>query len=121
MEIKNYLRILKGIGISFALTLIGMFVFAMILTFTNVSETMIPIVIIVLTFISIFIGSMISIRKIQKNGLTNGAFIGGIYVLLLYVLSSILDTGFTLNIYTIIMIAIGVIAGIIGGIVGVNT
>ena len=82
---------------------------------------MIPMVIIGLTFMSIFIGSTISMRKIKKNGLLNGALIGGIYVLLLYFISSIIDTGFAMNLYTILMIVIGMIAGVIGGIIGVNT
>lgn len=123
METKNQhiIRILKGILISFLVTLVGIFLFAILLTYSNVSENIIPIVLIVLTFISIFIGSVISVRKINKNGLLNGAMIGGIYVILLYLISSILNTGFAMNVYTILMIVIGMIAGIIGGIIGVNT
>lgn len=123
METKNQhiIRILKGIFISFLVTLVGIFLFAILLTYSNVSENIIPIVLIVLTFISIFIGSIISVRKIRKNGLANGAMIGGIYVILLYLISSILNTGFAMNVYTILMIVIGMIAGMIGGIIGVNT
>ena len=123
METKNQhiIRILKGILISFLVTLVGIFLFAILLTYSNVSENIIPIVLIVLTFISIFIGSVISVRKINKNGLLNGAMIGGIYVILLYLISSILNTGFAMNVYTILMIVIGMIAGMIGGIIGVNT
>ena len=47
--------------------------------------------------------------------------IGGTYVILLYLISSILNTGFNLNIYTVLMIIAGIISGIIGGIIGVNT
>ena len=118
---SNMIRIFKGLMISFLITLVSVFIFSIILTYTNISEKVIPIVIIILTFISILIGTMIGIRKISKNGMLNGAIIGGAYVILLYLISSILNTGFTLNIYTVFMIIAGILSGIIGGIIGVNT
>jgi len=111
----------KGILISFLVTLISLFIFSLLLTYTNIPESIIPIFIIVLTFISILIGTIISMRKTKKNGLINGSIIGGVYVILLYLISSILNTGFTINIYTIIMIIAGMVSGVIGGIIAVNT
>ena len=113
-------KILKGLLFSFIITLMSIFIFSIILTYSNISESVIPIVIIVLTFISIFIGTMIGVRKINKNGMLNGGIIGGIYVIFLYFVSSIINTGFTLNTYTIMMIIAGILSGMIGGIVGVN-
>lgn len=115
------LKIFKGLVISFIVTLVTIFVFSVILTYTNVSENIIPIVIVVLNFVSILVGTIISMRKTSKNGLINGAIIGGAYVILLYIISSSLNTGFALNGYTIGMAIGGIIAGIVGGIIGVNT
>lgn len=114
-------KISKGLIISFVTSLISIFIFAILLAYTNISDSIIPIVIICLTFVSILIGSIISMRKVSKNGLINGAIIGGTYVVLLYLISSILNTGFIFNIYTIIMVIVGIISGIIGGIIGVNS
>lgn len=115
------MKIFKGLLFSFMITLVSLLIFSIILAYSNISEKTIPIVIIILTFASILIGTMIGVRKITKNGMLNGAIIGGIYVILLYLISSLLSTGFTLNIYTIIMIIAGMVAGVIGGIIGVNT
>lgn len=115
------IKISKGLIISFIVSLISIFIFAILLAYTNISDSIIPIVIVFLTFVSILIGSIISMRKVSKNGLINGAIIGGTYVLLLYLISSILNTGFTFNIYTVIMIIAGIISGIIGGIIGINS
>lgn len=115
------ITIMKGIILSFFTTLISIFIFSAILTYTNVSEGVVPIVIIVLTFTSILIGTIISIRRISRNGMMNGAIIGGVYVVLLYLISSILNTGFIINAYTIGMVIAGIVSGIIGGIIGVNT
>ena len=115
------IKIIKGLIISFLITLITIFIFSIILTYTNVSESIIPATIMVLTFISILIGAIISMKHTSKNGLINGAIIGGTYVILLYIISSFLNTGFAVNGYTIGMIIAGIIAGIIGGIIAVNT
>jgi len=114
-------KIMKGLIISFAVTLITIFIFSILLAYTNISESVIPTVIIVLTFISILIGAIISMKKTSKNGLINGAIIGGTYVIMLYLISSFLNTGFVLNIYTVIMIVAGILSGIVGGIIAVNT
>ena len=111
----------KGLLISILVTLLAIFIFSILLAYTNISERVIPIVIIIMTFISILIGSIISMRKVSNNGMINGAIIGGTYVMLLYLISSILNTGFGLNVYTIIMVIAGIISGIIGGIIGVNS
>ena len=121
VETKISVKIAKGILISFLVTLISLFIFSLLLTYTNISERIIPVCIIILTFISILLGTIISMRKLKKNGLINGAIIGGIYVIFLYLVSSILNTGFTMNVYTIIMIIAGMISGVIGGIIAVNT
>lgn len=122
-EVKEnvYLKLLKGLGISIMVTLIGIFLFAVLLTYTNISESTIPIVIIAISFVGILIGATISTRKISKNGMINGGIIGGTYVILLYLLSSLLGAGFSFNIYTIIMMIAGIIAGLLGGILGINS
>lgn len=114
------MNIVKGILVSFASTLVLLFIFAIILTYTNISESIIPTVIIVITIISILLGSSISTIKIKKNGIVNGGIIGLSYILMLYFISSIVHTGFALNIYSIVMIILSILAGMVGGIVGVN-
>lgn len=55
--------------------------------------------------------------KIKKNGIINGGIIGLIYILLVYLLSSLTGSGFSLSIYSILMIVCGIVAGAIGGVV----
>ena len=119
-ENKQLINILKGIGISFISTIILLLIFSIILTYTNVPENTINPVIIVITAISILIGSSISNIKIKKNGLSNGGIIGGGYILIIYLISSILNWEFSLDFQSIIFILVGIIFGILGGIIGVN-
>ncbi len=117
---KNLIQVVKGSIISIILSLIFLFVYAIILTYTNISENTIVPTIIVISAISILIGSSISSIKIKKQGMINGALVGTIYILFIYILSSTFLTGFQFSINTIIMIISGILAGILGGIIGVN-
>lgn len=118
--LKNFKYIIKGVIISIVSTLIFLFVFSMILTYTNVSEQLINPFIIVVTAISIFIGSSIGSLKLQKQGLLNGALIGGIYLISLYLISGIINNNFSISTQSIILIIAGIVCGMFGGIIGVN-
>ena len=114
------MEIVKGVTISIISTLIFLFIFSIILTYTNVSESFITPVIIVITAISIFIGSSIGNIKMKKNGLLNGALIGGIYLLGIYILSGLISKNFSLTMQSIIIISAGMVCGMFGGVIGVN-
>ncbi|MEI3395320.1 MAG: TIGR04086 family membrane protein [Clostridia bacterium] len=113
-------NIIKGIGISILLTLVLLIIFSLVLTYTNVNENTINPVIMIISALSILVGSSIVNTKIRKNGLLNGAFIGGLYILIIYIISSLLNWRFSLNFQSIIMIILGIVFGILGGIIGVN-
>lgn len=114
------INILKGTTISIVCTLIFLLIFSAILTYTNISEGVIQPVIIIVTAISILIGSSIGSYKLSKNGIINGAIISGIYLSTIYIISSILLKKFNINFQTLIIIVTGMAFGIIGGIIGVN-
>lgn len=113
-------NVIKGVIISIVSTLIFLFIFSILLTYTNISESFIAPVIIVITAISIFIGSSIGNIKLKKNGILNGALVGGIYLLSIYLLSGIISQNFSFSMQSIIIIISGMICGMFGGIIGVN-
>lgn len=117
---SNLIRILKGTGFAVVITLILLLIYSCLLTYTNINEKTMPAVVIIVTALSIFVGSFISSSNIRKNGLTNGALVGLIYILVIYLLSSIISGNFGLSIASVIMIIASIMAGAIGGIIGVN-
>ena len=119
-ENKYIKSISKGVLISLITTILLLLIFSIILTYTNIQENVISPVIMIITAISILMGSSIGNMKIKKNGLINGALVGGIYIILIYLISSILNWKFSLNIQSIIMIIVSIVFGILGGIIGVN-
>lgn len=119
-ENKTIKNIIKGTGIALITTVILLLIFSIILTYTNIEESVINPVIMLVTAISILLGSSLGNIKIKKNGLINGGIIGALYITTIYLISSILNWKFSLNIQSIFMIIIAIVFGILGGILGVN-
>ncbi|MCI9063896.1 MAG: TIGR04086 family membrane protein [Clostridia bacterium] len=118
---NSFLNILKGVAISIIFTAICLFIFSCLLVYTNISESLMQPVIIVITGVSILLGSSMGNRKATKNGILKGALVGGIYILLIYLFSSIAsEINFALNVQSVIMVFVGMLCGIVGGIIGVN-
>ena len=117
---KNIGRIIKGSVTAIIVSLILLLIYATLLSYTNISETTMTPVVITISGVSVFIGSTISSLKIKKQGMLNGALVGLIYILFIYILSSIIITGFEINTKSLIMILVSTVAGMIGGVIGVN-
>ena len=117
---RNVGLIFKGVGVAFVVSILLMLVYAGVLVYTSVSEVTIDFVIIGITGISIMIGSILVNVKMNKNGLINGGLIGFIYILIMYLLSSMVSNNYTLNKSSIIMIIVSIVLGMLGGIIGIN-
>ena len=117
---NNIKKILIGSGISIIITIIGLIIFASLLTYTSIAESTIPTVTIIITIISILIGSSMCMSTVKKNGIINGVFVGLSYIGFIYILSSVIEGDFALNLKSVIMIIGAIIAGAVGGIIGVN-
>lgn len=104
-ETKDISKIIKGSIIALILTIIMITIYAGVLSFTNVSENSMTVVLTVITGFSLLIGSSVTNMKVKRNGMLNGAAIGLIYFLGIYIISSIVTGNFSLNINSFIMIA----------------
>lgn len=116
----NGLMVVKGIVISYLITIPIFLIFALILSGTNCPEKLITPIIVATTILSILFAGISIARKSGTNGWINGAVVGLIYMLVLYILSSIVFKTFAIDRYVVTMTVIGVLSGAIGGIFGVN-
>ena len=112
--------IAKGTLISLCISLILVLVFAYLLKFTNIPESIIFPINQVIKGISIFLGVFISLRKSKELGLVSGLLIGLIYTILAFLVFSILAGTFTFDITLLTDIVFGAIIGAICGIISVN-
>ena len=118
--VNKFLLVLKGVGISIGLTLVMILILSIVLSFSSIKENIIMPTVIFISSFSILIGGFLVAKKIDEKGIVYGSILGLIYMVILYLISSIMNFDFSLNVNAIIMIALGIVGGAIGGILGVN-
>ncbi len=118
--INKFLVMIKGVCFSIVMTLIMILILSIVLSFSNVKENVIMPSVIFISSFSILLGGFLVAKKMNEKGIVYGSILGLVYMAILYLISSIINFDFSLNVNAIIMIALGVIGGAIGGVLGVN-
>ncbi|MGE5612847.1 MAG: TIGR04086 family membrane protein [Bacillota bacterium] len=113
--------LLKGLLMSYIITIPAFMLFALILANVNFPQRLINPVVVVITVTSVLTAGIVATRGISDKGWLNGGIVGFIYMLILYVASSLAYKSFKIDKYVITMTIIGILAGAIGGIAGINT
>lgn len=106
--------------ISILLTILLIFILSIIISTTDISENIIKPTIITISSISTMIGGFRVSKTRKQKGIINGSILGIIYIITLYILSSLINLEFTITISTMIMMLLGILGGAVGGIIGVN-
>ncbi len=112
--------IAKGTLIALCISLTLVLVFAFLLKFTNLPDSTISPINMVIKGISIFIGVFVSLKKSKELGLVSGLIIGLLYTILAFLVFSILSRTFSVDITLLTDIVFGAIIGAICGIICVN-
>ncbi len=114
----------KNIGkasiISVVLTLIALLIQTVIMLYTDVSETILPITSAIIMTLSVAAGSIYASLKIRRKGWMNGAIVGSLYIIIIIILSLFFVDGFVINSYVFLKTIIALVTGIISGMIGVN-
>ena len=112
--------IAKGTLIALCVSLILVLIFAFLLKFTNIPDTIISPVNQIIKGVSIFLGVFIGLKKSKELGLVSGLLIGFIYTFLAFLVFSILAGSFSFDVTLFTDIVFGAIIGAICGIICVN-
>ena len=112
--------LLKGTLIAICISLILVLVFAFLLKFTNIPDTVIMPVNQVIKGVSIFLGVFIGMKKSKELGLVCGFLIGLCYTLLAFLVFSILSANFVIDLTLLTDLIFGAVVGAICGIICVN-
>ena len=115
------ISLLKGLLASYIITIPAFMVFALILSNLDFPQKLLTPAVVVITVVSVLTAGAVSTKGVRSRGWLNGSIVGFIYMLILYLFSSILCKNFTIDRYVITMTVIGVLAGAIGGIMSINT
>ena len=120
-EHSNLMIIIKGILVSYLITLPIFAVFAYILTFTDFPQRYIPTAVIITTLLSIVVAGWLSSKNVKSKGWLNGGIVGIVYMVVLYLLSSTGYKDFSIDRQVVTMFIVGILSGCVGGILGINS
>ena len=117
---KTFVHIFKGAFIGLGVSLILVLIFAFILKFTNISDSVISPVNQVIKAASIFLGVFLGLRKQKEMGLVSGLCIGLLFTIIAFLTFSVLDGHFAFDRTLLNDTIFGSIMGAICGIICVN-
>jgi putative membrane protein (TIGR04086 family) len=117
----SLMSLLKGLLASYIVTIPAFLLFALILANLDFPQRLITPMVVVITVISVLTAGSVSTRGVRSRGWLNGGIVGLVYMIILYLLSSIIFKNFTIDRNVVTMTVIGVLAGAIGGIMSINT
>jgi len=109
-----------GVGMALAITAIAFLAYAMLVTYTNMSERNLPTVVAVTTLLSVLVAGFDAARGATHRGWIWGMAAGLAYILVLVIIMAVLLPTFAVDGRTFTTLAIGIAGGGIGGMLGIN-
>ncbi len=114
------LNIIKGAFWGVAFSLICVLIFAFVIKFTSVSESVMQPINQIIKGASILFACFIVSKNIRKNGWLVGLFTGLLYTVLAFLIFSILDNQFTFGLNVLNDLVFGSVMGLIAGILCIS-
>ena len=99
----------KSFCISIGMTLILLLILSILLALTPISENIMSVSIVFISSLSILMGGFLIGKSIKTKGIVYGAIFGFIYMVILYLISSVVNLNFFINLETILMFFAGII------------
>lgn len=116
---KDFFEIFKGVIFSLIISVLTVIVFAIIVKFANLSSKTVEIVNIALKIISILVGTLLAVGS-GRQGLFKGGIIGLLFVLVSYLVFSLINGSFSVNPLTAFDVIFCLVAGLLSGVFAVN-
>ena len=118
MSIK---KIFTGTFISLLISIILVFILAVIVYFANISDRTISAVIFAISVISVFFGGLILAKNVDNRGLVNGLLLAGVYFLALFLVSMLVNGRVAISLNNFLRLLSILASGGLGGVLGINT
>ncbi|MCL2702375.1 MAG: TIGR04086 family membrane protein [Defluviitaleaceae bacterium] len=112
--------ILLGVLIAYAITCIFFIGCALGLTYSSLSEEMVPTVMLIAVAVSVVVAGFDAAKGAEKNGWLWGMAAGLVYAIILICIETWVSDRFTVDSKTITSIALSIAGGGFGGVIGIN-
>lgn len=121
MEQKTFLtKVSMGVFRAAIITAILIVIYAIIMTFTDVSSQVTSVYYLLVTCLSVIYGAIYAARKNNKNGWLVGMLVAILYMLLLYIIAAVIFKDNTFGTKELLRMAIAVMVGALSGMLGIN-
>ena len=114
------LHFFGGLLTAFCITAIVFIIYALLLTYTEISENQIPLVVALTTIVCVIVAGFDAARSAAKMGIVWGAGAGLAYAVILLALSAVVNRGISADSRTFLLIILSLAGGAAGGIISAN-
>lgn len=112
--------VLKSVSIGYGFSLICFLLLAAIVTFTKLSEAVVPTVTQGIVILGLALSGAIAAMKAKSRGWLYGIICGILFIGVMVIVSWVAVKGFTFDKYVFSRIILGIAVGAIGGMIGIN-
>jgi putative membrane protein (TIGR04086 family) len=105
---------------AYAITGIVFLGFAMLITYTNMSERSLPAVVAITTVLSVMVAGFDAARGAESRGWLWGMVAGFVYIFIMAVIMAVLLPVFSIDMRTVMVSVLGIAGGGLGGIFGIH-
>jgi len=120
-ENKSQIKhLIWGVLMGYAITCIVFLAYAMLITYTQMSERNLPTVVAITTLLSVMVAGFDAAKGAPSRGWMWGMIAGAVYVAILAIIMVVMLPGFFVDGRTATVIVLSVAGGGLGGILGIN-
>ena len=113
-------HMITGVLIAYAITAIAFLAFALLVTYTNMSERSLPTVVAVTTLLSVMVAGFDAAKGAPSRGWLWGMAAGLAYVVIMAIIMVTVLPTFAVDGRTLLTTILGIAGGGLGGILGIN-
>ncbi len=110
----------KGVLIAAVFTVVVFAVAALILAYSNVSESTIPAISFIVQLLGALISGYCTAKESGVKGFLTGLLAGVVYILIIWVIAALAGSGFYFGKHFFTMLGLSALGGAAGGVIGVN-
>ena len=116
----SFKSLIKSVIVAILFTIILFLVFALIISFTDITEASADTMVTVATIIGVIISGIISAYGASSKGWLSGSIGGLFYIFIVWLTGLISGYSVSFSKSTAVILALSIVFGAIGGIIGIN-
>ena len=117
---KQIGNVISGVLIAYAITCIVFIGYAILLTYTNITEDNISLIVTVTSIIAVIVAGFDAAKDASGKGWLWGMIAGFIYALILVCIMTWVQREFRIDSRSITLLVLSVAGGGLGGVIGIN-